>query len=414
MSERKRPILMPQYMKQFHCIGSACEDSCCVGWRVDIDHDTYKKYQEVRDEELAPLLDKNVTRNRSASKSEASYAKVKLVADSRCPFLDEEMLCKIQKKYGEGHLSDVCTTYPRTTHLINGVLERSATMSCPEAARRALLNPEPMEFDEEEEPSAKRNIIKTTIDTHELKLKLKPQKYLWELRIFTIMVLQERKYFLWERLTIIGMFFAKVRELIEGEKASEIPELIASYQRLAEDDSFKKMLQDIPAHNTLQMVLLKEIADKRFFDGINSARFLECFKEFLTGIQYTAESTMEEIGNRYNQAWQEYYDPFMKEHEYILENYLVNYVFKNLFPFTGEKALFDAYMMLVLHYALIKMSLIGMAAFHKGLTEELVIRLIQSFAKTVEHNQQFLNKIAELMKKNSYNTMAWMAILIKN
>ena len=43
--------------------------------------------------------------------------------------------------------------------------------------------------------------------------------------------------------------------------------------------------------------------------------------------------------------------------------------------------MFNAYMMLVLHYSLIKMHLVGISAYNKGLTVELVVKLIQSFAK---------------------------------
>ena len=51
MGEKKRRVLMPQYMAKFRCIGSECEDSCCVGWRVTVDEDTYKKYRRVKDPE---------------------------------------------------------------------------------------------------------------------------------------------------------------------------------------------------------------------------------------------------------------------------------------------------------------------------------------------------------------------------
>ncbi len=414
MAEKKRPILVPQYMQSFKCIGSACEDSCCVGWRVDIDHETYKKYQRVRDAELAPLFDQYVKRNRAANHEVANYAKVKLLENTGCPFLDEGMLCRIQVKRGEDYLSDVCTTYPRTVNIINEMLERSATMSCPEAARLALLNPEGIEFDEAEEPANSRNIIKATINTHDLKLNLKPQKFLWELRIFTITVLQNRTYLLWERLIFLGMFFQKLQQLVSDKKIDEIPILIASYTNIMEEGSFQDGISAIPVEYTIQMELLKEIADKRYSMNVTSKRYIECFAEFLNGIQYVAGAKVEEIGQRYQEACKEYYEPFMNQHEYILENYLVNYVYKNLFPFTGEKAIFDSYMMFVLHYALIKMHLIGMAGFHKGLTVELVIKLVQSFAKTVEHNQQYLHGIAELMRLNGFNTMAYMAILIKN
>jgi lysine-N-methylase len=183
---------------------------------------------------------------------------------------------------------------------------------------------------------------------------------------------------------------------------------------MLKDGSFKSAINGIPAQDTIQMELLKEIADERYSSSVSSKRYLECFREFLCGIQYTADSTVEEIGKRYREAWQNYYTPYMREHEHILENYLVNYVFKSLFPFTSEKSLFDSYMMLVLHYSLIKMHLIGIAGYRKGLTDELVVKLIQSFAKTIEHNQQYLNKIADLMRQNAFNTMAYMSILIKN
>ena len=98
-----------------------------------------------------------------------------------------------------------------------------------------------------------------------------------------------------------------------------------------------------------------------------------------------------------------------------MENYLVNYVFKNLFPFSGEKHIFDNYVMLIVHYAMIKMLLIGMAGFHKEkFKTEHVIKLIQSFSRTVEHNSAYLKKVNKLLRDNKFNTMPYMAILIKN
>ncbi|MEH7302496.1 hypothetical protein V7110_19775, partial [Neobacillus drentensis] len=97
----------------------------------------------------------------------------------------------------------------------------------------------------------------------------------------------------------------------------------------------------------------------------------------------------------------------------ILENYLVNYVFKNLFPFVKNN-MFEDYVMLIIHYSIIKLHLIGMAGYHNGLTIELVIKLIQSFSKTVEHSNVFLNRVLMLLKDNGFSTMAYMAILLKN
>ena len=48
----------------------------------------------------------------------------------------------------------------------------------------------------------------------------------------------------------------------------------------------------------------------------------------------------EEVIGQYSAACERYYEPFMRDHEYMLEHYLVNFVFRNLFPFNGEESLF--------------------------------------------------------------------------
>ena len=98
-----------------------------------------------------------------------------------------------------------------------------------------------------------------------------------------------------------------------------------------------------------------------------------------------------------------------------MENYLINHVFKNLFPLAGEKFAFDNYVMMVVHYAMIKLLLIGMSGVHKeNFSIDHVIKLIQSFSRTVEHNQNYLKQVFALLKANGFNTMPYMAILIKN
>jgi len=60
---RKTRLIRPEYAEQFRCIGPACEDSCCVGWRVDIDQATYEKYQTVSPEPLRVLIDASIVRS---------------------------------------------------------------------------------------------------------------------------------------------------------------------------------------------------------------------------------------------------------------------------------------------------------------------------------------------------------------
>ncbi len=410
--ERKRVVLVPQYMHQFSCIGSECEDSCCSGWRVEIDEATYKKYNRISDRELSALVDKNVTRNRSNSNT-FRYAKIVLDEKQRCPFLDEQSLCQIQLKMGEDYLSHTCATYPRTVNKVYGKWEKAATVSCPEVARLALLNPDGIEFDEIEEPMDPRNVVQ-----HEIALSTKSdsiQTYFWELRIFTIQTLQNRTYSLADRLVILGFFFQKAQQYVNEKRVNEIPALIAKYTNYIEEGIFGEQLKDIPVNYAVQMQLLKELTDIRFGHQITSTRYIECFSEALFAMGYTAEATVEEITEKYKVCYDQYYYPFFKDKEYILENYLVNHAYKKLFPFTVKGSLFDNYVMLVLNYALIKLQLIGMAGFYKeNFNLEHVIKLTQSFAKVVEHNSQYLNTVKDVLSELEFTTLAYMSILIKN
>ncbi|MNO04994.1 hypothetical protein D3C81_2262080 [compost metagenome] len=51
---------------------------------------------------------------------------------------------------------------------------------------------------------------------------------------------------------------------------------------------------------------------------------------------------------------------------------------------------------------------------HRGLTEELVIQLIYSYARTNEHAASFLEQVLAILKERGQNSLAHMALLIKN
>lgn len=53
-------IRVPDYFNKFKCIASECEDTCCAGWEIVIDNETYKKYQRIDGEFGKRLRDKIV------------------------------------------------------------------------------------------------------------------------------------------------------------------------------------------------------------------------------------------------------------------------------------------------------------------------------------------------------------------
>ena len=38
-------LYQPTCWKSFQCTASQCSDNCCIGWEIDIDPDSYARYQ---------------------------------------------------------------------------------------------------------------------------------------------------------------------------------------------------------------------------------------------------------------------------------------------------------------------------------------------------------------------------------
>jgi lysine-N-methylase len=365
--------LQPQSYHAFRCIGADCEDTCCIGWIVNVDKHTFEAYQRSDDPELGPRLHELVTIN-SASNSDDNYARIALSGPG-CPFLAEGW-CSIQKKLGEEYLSIMCATYPRVMNVVDDVLQRSLDLSCPEAARVVLLNPNRMQFDEDEgSPHDPRlghlSVLRTSNGKSD-----KPYRHFREIRGFVIWLLQYRAYSLWKRLVILGSFCDQLHEMSAAGRHSETLEVLESYRDAVDRDLFGQALGTHRAQPAAQLELILELIVGRLGSDFTPPRFLACYQEFMQGIDWTAESSMDDIGRRYAAAHAQYYAPFMSQHEYMLEHYLVNYVHRTLFPLGPQESnrdlsvhhmaqsIRDQYLLLIVYYAIIQTVLIGVAGFH--------------------------------------------------
>jgi lysine-N-methylase len=410
-------LLQPGYFDAFHCIGSDCEDTCCIGWIVHVDKPTYDKYQNCSDPELGPSLRTLITINEKGSNDD-DYAKIVFTA-AGCAFLSGG-LCSIQQRLGESYLSDMCATYPRVMNRVDEVLQRSLDLSCPEAARVVLLNPRPMEFDEQEykDDGSIRLGNSPSLDISSLKDAPEPYGFFRDVRRLVISVLQNRSYPVWKRLFMLGCLCEKLNE----------PNAIHTYVDGLNDGALDDLLVKCSPHSpAVQLEAVLELIVARISSDASSRRFLECYREFMSGIQWTSKSTMDEIGRRYAEAYSQYYVPFMSRHEHIIEHYLVNYAHRTLFPFGLPESnqrlgndrvpspIAAQYMLMTAHYAITRTLLIGMAGFHKSaFGVDQVIKLIQSCTKTFEHSTTYPGQVIKMLADKAMTTPTSLCVLMQN
>ena len=134
---------------------------------------------------------------------------------------------------------------------------------------------------------------------------------------------------------------------------------------------------------------------------------------------------MQELATRYNQAADDYFFPFITRHPHMLENYLVNHVFRTLFPYrrrqpdqsfvfdSGRASMRDAFLLLGTHYAMIRTLLIGAAALHReNLNSDHVVRLVQSYSRALQHIVSFETLALESLNKKPEHFTRKIAVLV--
>ena len=412
----KHLVLIPEYMKTFQCIGPECEDSCCHGFRVELDQPTYLKYSHIKDKDLKRKFS-TVLKLIESNRSETEYAYLQYPENMQCPMLSSEGWCTIQQKLGEEALSLTCHSYPRVTNEILDLLEKGATTSCPEVARIALLNKEGISFEQLEEDDRVRNAIGFSMDETS---PLVP--YFWPLRIFTIELLQNRSYTINERMMILGLFCQKATELVQNNQFESLPSLIEQYKtQYTQTDQFHGILDKLNENPIWQLNVFRKLY--KATDQINTlaSRYESLRKAAFDGYcieadndsDFTQESHATEMNN-YLDVLKKWQPIIEKKYEYIFENYLVNSVFINVFPMTGYKSLLEEHMMLAAKYTMIRFMVYGVAAqLQEHFDEHDFIACIQVFSKKIEHSQGFVKYIYDQFKANNCNNLARLALLLK-
>ncbi len=119
-------FVRPDFYDAFHCLAGACRHSCCIGWEIDVDEDSLRRYRQIPGE-IGKRLRENIVLEPAPH--------FLLGADERCPFLREDRLCSLILTLGEDSLCDICASHPRFYNEFPDRLEAGLGLCCEEAAR---------------------------------------------------------------------------------------------------------------------------------------------------------------------------------------------------------------------------------------------------------------------------------------
>ena len=413
-----KPI-RPSYAENFRCIGSDCEDTCCQGWSVPIDQLAYEKYQSLPASPLRTRIDASILRAPEGAASTDGFgaelfAKIQMNAANQCPMLSADHLCSIQQEGGEALLAHTCATYPRIIKSIGETKEIALALSCPEAARLVLLQPVRL-------AETKQCAIQSEErDDQGGPAGLRP--WFFDIRNMAIQLIQNRAYPLWQRLFLLGILCRRLDEIGSGELQQSIPEFLIDFQSTVAAGTLRAGMDALPTDGEAQMDVLLRLAGLMLHLSNVRSRFVECIQAFTTGIGNSPTATLQSLSAQYALVHERYFAPYFLRHPHILENYLINTIFRCQFPFgrDGLKvgaslSLMREFAMLTAQFTLIRGLMIGVAGFHREkFSAEHVVHTVQSSSKHFDHHPEFLSRAHTLLVESRMDGARGLAILLRN
>ncbi len=378
-------------MDDFICTGALCPDTCCQGWEIVIDEATCERYAKMPDGEVRDLLSRAIVHRQEeqADGSSAEIACIRMGKGQRCLFLRNDGWCLIQRKTTETNLSETCRTYPRVIYCWNeSYAERALCVSCPEAARLILGTDEPLRFHTKQLPEAELAGLRITDEGEHLRADCLP------LRRFIVHILQSDTQPLARRLQLADEFFWAATDCSGHHADKKQQDLQAAFEaQLAVEVDPPALLKNNDAWRLAQ---LQQLLELRLKNPELRPDFRWRAEGALKGWGMTVgEAVSADSLARYEEDQSVYQLFFLPEYQQLLENYLVNAVFKNLFMTEEQPDYYREWFRLVLQFSLVRCLLIAQLAARQDVPDrESVIELIQQTTRAVGHDALYLDQAA--------------------
>ncbi|MGG7214760.1 flagellin lysine-N-methylase, partial [Clostridium nigeriense] len=314
-------ILKIKGYHKFKCTADKCKFTCCKGWDINVDTNTYNKWREK--DNLNYLLD-NVRLIKSHG--ENTYL-IKKETKGECPLLTNEGLCNIVIDHGDEYLSLTCKNFPRIENNFDYVKELTLSCSCPEVVNIISNMKEKVYIDSNDSLSYIEDLGCLKIRESLVKIFQKE-----DISIENKLILSYDMLF--NMLESDDLDYENLIEFLDNYKSEKyIKEELNKYKDYVNKDTIEN---------------LKEI-NSLFIDIIENYRNVPIFKEVLKDIyKFAEEINIEKLFNN----WKDLKNLF-KEYDNLIENCIVSKVLSSCVSDDLEEMIIS-FEMIILEYLLIR------------------------------------------------------------
>ncbi len=423
-----------KYAADFVCTGAECPDNCCHGWQVIVDRKSYNKVKlQLSAEELASKF------RMSVHQDAYDYARLKLDADENCMMLENNGLCRLHRDFGEDILSVTCRTYPRHVSVIGKRTELSLTLSCPEAARRCLLDADAMQLTKFDAS----DIIRRDLGVRHLQDDPPQTPYLHYVDVVrdaVLNLLAERGFPIASRLFIAGFFLDHISSFIARDMAVlEDEKLVAAFDVMSAEgmmDGLYRQFQEIDNSLDYSMSVIEALlfarAGKSLSGLVLLQSVLKCYgffsvetdEGFELKVEHgTVQEALSSLAEQYRYRRDLLTERYPERINLYIENYCRNYWFRELFVNSPTPL---AHMQtLVLRLAVLKFVFFS----HEGLTplleqqlpeaqalellDNVIVDSVYRFSREIEHEERFLPEMQRQLAAQGMDSFAHSVVLMK-
>lgn len=386
-------IITPNYVTQFHCLGPACEDSCCKHWTVYFDKKSYKKtISNPAFASLAKIAFVEIKENKD------NWASIKLDDKGACPFLTQEELCKIHQEAGASALSYTCQTYPKKDNLIGKNKYQSLSLSCPEAARLVLFDPDAFQF--QAHNSGNKKPVKPSPVWLE-----KSYEYCLDLLINADLD--------WEQALLAIGLLVKTAESASQYQVSiaELDNRHDQLKRFAQTGLMAQQFEKLPYETSLQASLFVTIHNE--LCSINPRSEQPRFSELNSAINQVCNQENQYSLDAINLGWNQAALPALEKNADVFERFILYYLFHNHFPGPETRSPSRNFILLVVDCFMTRCYLSAMALKNKDLSEREIVLCFQVYQVVRQHRLTFVERLEEIIEECGLNTISAVMTLLK-
>lgn len=377
-SKTKVKIRVPDYYKDFKCIADKCEDTCCAGWEVDVDDDSYEYYKTV----TGPFGDRiKSVMVPPTEEEEACFT----LNNGRCPFLNDNNLCDLYTELGEDKLCDTCTNYPRFIEEYGSLREIGIALSCKTAGELILKSDKKVTF----ELTENDEMVSTYND-------IDPELYMMLMasRKTAFDIAQNRDFDIVMRYCLVLEYAKDIQDMIDKGTLSKIMNIKNNYSNeeyLRERTKTFNILHNEEytrysyIYEYLKIFDDFEIINKSWTDMVNHE------KEYMY-----EQSSNEEYKSRYNRFEQYYHE---KEYEY--EQLLVYFIFRYYLKAVNDDDVFSKVKMAVVSFLIIKdLDVLRFCDNEGSLSFEEQVDIMHIYSREIEHSYENFEKLSLMLSED--------------